>query len=83
MDKILNNITNSHIVTTDAAGFETTIDIAYSNYDVFGNAIGSVSQVPGTRESLLTSVPLGAVTLEVPSTAIFGAVSAVFEVSQF
>jgi len=51
--------------------------------DVFGNAIGSVSQVPGTRESLLTSVPLGAVTLEVPSTAIFGAVSAVFEVSQF
>jgi len=51
--------------------------------DRFGNAIGTVSQVPGTRESLLTSVPSGAVTLEVPSTAIFGDVSAVFEVSQF
>jgi len=51
--------------------------------DRFGNAVGTVSQVPGTRESLLTSVPSNAVTLEVPSTAIFGDVSAVFEVSQF
>ncbi|MFC1576289.1 hypothetical protein ACFL3J_01315, partial [Candidatus Omnitrophota bacterium] len=44
VDKIRGNITTSHIVSTDASGDDTTMDIAYSNYDAFGNAWNQVSE---------------------------------------